>query len=238
MPSIDLASVREEIELDREWREAELRLLRNRIAYIDDESQQKTARKALVVMLYAHFEGLCRSLLNIYVKELNSLGILAADAHSALVASAHSDVFFALRDPQRKCDLFRRSLPDDTALHRYARDREFVENAADFGVRPIVLDPDKIIDTEENLKPIVLKKILFRLGLSPNLVDPWTSTIQELLKRRNDVAHGTARQGIDARDYNELEQAVWGVVDGLVSVVSSAVIEQQYLSPTSSRAVV
>lgn len=230
MPSIDLAAVRSEIELEREWREAELRFLRNRIAEIRATKDQDLVRKALVVMLYAHFEGLTKALFTIYVNALNGLGIAISSAHSALAAAAMADLFRALRNPDAKCKVFARALPRDTKLHRYARDREFLERSADFGSRTLTIDPDLVVDTESNLKPVVLRKILFQLGLDPDTVEPWEGTVNQLLKRRNDVAHGSAREGVGVKDYDALEKAVKEVVDALVAALTTALTNQAYLA--------
>ncbi|MBI2378958.1 MAG: hypothetical protein HYV07_33495 [Deltaproteobacteria bacterium] len=234
MPSVDLAELRAEMEAEREWREREMRLLRNHVSFLASEDQRKTARKALVVMLYAHFEGICRALLSMYVNRLNSLGLRVADVAPALGAASLADIFQSLRDPNRKCAEFARALPDDTALHRFARDREFVEVAWRIAERSLQIDPDVVVDPESNLKPVVLRKILFRLGLDPLLAKPWEGAIHNLLNRRNAVAHGTAKAGLDEKEYAELEQAINLVVDGLVHSVSDAVARRVYLAPGPS----
>lgn len=232
MSSIDLPDLRAEMETEREWREAEIRFLRNQIARIDSEEFKRTARKALVVMLYAHFEGVCKALLSMYVNRLNSLRLRVSEVTPPIGAASLAKVFQELRNPNQKCAEFARSLPDDTALHRFARDREFVEVIWKIAERQVQIDPDNVVDTESNLKPVVLRKILFQLGLDSNLAKPWEGTIHRLLNRRNDVAHGTAKVGFDEKEYGELEQAVSLVVDGLVNSISNAVIEQVYLAPS------
>lgn len=229
MPDIDLADLRSEMETEREWRENEMRLLRNQIASISSDDARKIARKALVVMLYAHFEGACKALLSMYVNRLNALGLVVDQVQPAIGAASVSDVMFALRDPARKCAEFVRTLPDDTALHRFARDREFVEVAWKIGQRPVRMDVEGIVDTESNLKPIVLRKILYRLGLDPNMAQPWEAAIHMLLNRRNDIAHGTARKGLEEVEYSKLEQAVSLVIDGVVTAISEAVSRKAYL---------
>ena len=228
MSRLDLADIRAQIEIEREWREAELRFLRNRLSYIAEEESRKIYRKTLVVMLYAHFEGLCKSILLTYVKSLNSSGLLVEEANAAIAAASLGEVFRALRDPKSKCKIFKRDLPDDSKLHRFARDKEFFETFEALSARSVELDGDSLVDTESNLKPVVLRKILFRLGLEPNLVAPWSPAIQELLRRRNDVAHGTARGGLDGRTYRLLEQAVQAVIDDLVRAICTAITEQSY----------
>ena len=237
MPAVDLADVRAQIELEREWREAELRFLRNHIEAIPDEAKRKVYRKSLVVMLYAHFEGLCKAILLTYVESLNASGLLVEEANAAIAAASLSEVFQALRNPNSKCRIFKRDLPDDTKLHRFARDREFIDSFAALAGRSVTLDADSLVDTESNLKPVVLRKILYRLGLEPTLVTPWTGQIQQLVRRRNDVAHGTAKDGLDEQIYRELQEAVYAVVNNLVKVISDAISNELYkrapLIPTS-----
>lgn len=230
MPEIDLADFRAEMEAEREWRENEMRQLRNQLGHISSEEQRRAARKALVVMLYAHFEGVCKALLSMYVNRLNMLGLRVDQVVSPVGAASLAAVFVALRDPNKKCAEFSRALPNDTALHRFARDREFVEVAWKVAQRLVQIDVDEVVDTESNLKPVVLRKILYRLGLDPNLAQPWEGSIHLLLNRRNDVAHGTARAGIDEKEYSTLEQAVSQVVDGIVKAIFDAIARKAYLA--------
>lgn len=230
MPEVDLAEFRAEMEAEREWRETEMRQLRNQISFIASEEQRKTARKALVVMLYAHFEGVSKALLSMYVNRLNGLGLCVGDVVPPIGAASLAEVFQALRDPNKKCAEFARSLPNDAALHRFARDREFVEVAWKVAQRSVQIDADEIVDTDSNLKPSVLRKILFRLGLDPDLAQPWEGAIHLLLNRRNDVAHGTARAGLEEKEYAKLEQAVSLVVDGVVKAISDAIAGKAYLA--------
>jgi MAE_28990/MAE_18760-like HEPN len=230
MPAIDLNALRAEMEAEREWREREMRLLRNQVASLATEEQRRIARKMLVVMLYAHFEGVCKALLSTYVARLNALGLTVNDVGPAIGAASLSEVFKALRDSNKKCKEFVRLLPNDESLHRFAREREFVEVAWQIATRSVCINVDKVVDTESNLKPVVLRKILFQLGLDPKIAEPWEGTIDHLLRRRNDVAHGTAKDGLEEKNYVELEQAVALVVDDIVKVISRAVSEQMYLA--------
>ncbi len=234
MYSIDIAELRAEMETEREWREREMRSLRNNVAALATEDQRRVARKALVVMLYAHFEGGAKALLSMYVNRLNALSLRVADVAPSLGAAALSDLFRALRDANAKCKDFAKALPDDTALHRFARDREFVEVAWQIAGRTVQINADDLVDTESNLKPVVLKKILYRLGLDAKLAEPWEGAIHQLLHRRNDIAHGTAKDGLEEQDYTSLERAVTLVVDDLVKAICAAVMKQEYLVSSST----
>lgn len=230
MSGIDIAEFRAEMEGEREWRDREIRLLRNQIASMGTEAEQMLARKALVVMLYAHFEGVTKALCSLYVGRLNALSLRLGDVKPALGAASMAGVFRALRDPSTKCKEFARELPDDTALHRFARDREFVEVAWAIADGTVKIDCDAVVDTESNLKPVVLRKILYRLGFDPRVAEPWEGTMHRLLRRRNDIAHGSAKDGISEVEYVELEKAVGGVVDAVARLIGDAVSQCDYLA--------
>lgn len=229
MPAVDLAELRAEMEGEREWREREMRMFKNQIAAITNAEQQRSSRKALVVMLYAHFEGVTKALLSMYVNRLNALALRIDEVAPALGAASIPDVFLALRNPESKCKEFAKTLPEDAALHRFARDREFIEVAWRIAERTVQINSDIIVNTESNLKPVVLKKILFRIGLDPDLATPWEGAMHQLLKRRNDIAHGSAKDGLSETDYSSLEQAVNAVIDDIVRAISDAVSRRLYL---------
>ena len=231
MPAIDLATLRAEIEAEREWRERELRLFRNQVSALDTEDKKRIARKGMLVMLYSHFEGATKAILSMYVNRLNGLGLRVDEVVPSIGAVSLSEVFLALRNPEKKCKEFVRALPDDSALHRFAREREFIEVAWQVAHRSVVMDVDDVVDTESNLKPIVLKKIFYRIGLDPALADPWSGHINQLLNRRNSVAHGSERGGLEEREYANLEQTVNLVLDDLVKAISEAVAREDYKIP-------
>lgn len=229
MPLVDLASLREEVEVEREWRESEIRFLRN-IASSMDEAEANRMRRAIVVMLYAHFEGSCKAILSIYAEHLNKVGANVADVVSAIGACSMEEVFSGLRSPYKKSELFRAALPNDTQLHQFAREREFVESYDRVLSLPIRVPVDSIVDAEDNLKPSILKKILFRLGLDPGLVEPWQGDINVLLNYRNKIAHGELKDGVTVAQYEKVETAVIRVIDEVVGAISSSVSSVSYLS--------
>src|SRR2546428_5831123 len=152
---MNLADLRAELEANQAWRRDEIRFFQNQLTWINAEEKQNQYRRALVLILYAHFEGFCKFALALYVNAVNNTGIKCSEANSAIAAASLANLFRDLRDPQRKSDVFRRKLPDDTQLHRFARDREFVEQAFDFAER-LVSIPDHVVDTESNLSPVIL----------------------------------------------------------------------------------
>ena len=229
---MNVAELRAELENDQSWRRDELRFLQNQIPHITVSNQQSLFRRALVVLLYAHFEGFCKFALTLYVNAVNKTGITCAEANYALAAASLADLFGALRDSGSKCAEFRAKLPDDSQLHRFARDREFVERVADFENRRVNI-PEDVIDTESNLKPIVLKKNLFRIGLPHDQFATLDGDIHRLLNSRNKIAHGETQSGIESLEYEGLRKAVFHIMDEITAEITRALLEQRFLrNPT------
>jgi hypothetical protein len=187
MPSPE--SVFEELEADRFQRESEIRLLENIISRTADIDERDALRRSLVLVTYAHLEGYCKFALIAYASAINSLNLPCREAVFPLVASSLSKAFSALRDVNSKHPSFRAPLPDDRELHLLWRERQFVENFTAM-LDTLVKIPDKLIDTKSNLSTVVLKRNLYQLGLDHTLVEPHAGIINELLNRRNAIAHG------------------------------------------------
>jgi hypothetical protein len=233
---MNAAALRAELEAEWTWRSDELRFLKNQLAGISTEDQRSIYRKSLVVMLYSHFEGFCKAAFAIYVQALNSESLAVQQVNAALVASGFDRLFGDLRNAEKKSDIFRSSAPDDSALHRYARDREFVERLQEFLKLNLVLDSDAIVDTESNLRPVVLQKIMFRLGMDHTAVERWLGAIGQLVGRRNAVAHGVHRKGVDSQSYSELETAVVAVANEIIRTLFEAVVKETHLKPSPAAA--
>jgi hypothetical protein len=224
---MNLAGLRAQLEADQAWREDEIRALHNRGAAIENEEELKQYRRALVLLLYAHYEGFCKFALSLYADAVNQSGVLCGEASYAIAAASLGDLFQSLRSPQAKCKLFRRTLPDDSRLHQFAREREFVELSSEFDKRPVRI-PDDVVDTESNLWPIVLKKNLYRLGLSHDQFEQYDGEIHKLLNVRNGIAHGSFKDGIATKLYEELRTATTTIMSGLSASIMKALSERAY----------
>jgi hypothetical protein len=217
-----------EIEEDFSWRQDELRFFQNQLGSLDSEGEQERFRRPLVLLLYAHFEGFCRFALTLYVDSVNKSGITCAEATSAIAAGSLSDLFRALNNPDKKIPEFRHILPDDSKLHRFGRQREFVERTADFATRPVKV-ADDVVDTESNLNPIVLRKNLYRLGFPHDQFSGFEGKINQLLEYRNKISHGEMRSGLSLKNYEELSAATYVVMEAMKLQVMNALQEKAYL---------
>src|SRR5437763_761918 len=120
---MNIAQLWAEMEEDLRWRQDEIRFFQNHLETIDSEDDRERFRRALVLLLYAHFEGFCKFALTLYVDSINKSGITCAEATPAIAAASLSDLFKALNNPDRKIPEFRNILPDDNKLHRFGRQR-------------------------------------------------------------------------------------------------------------------
>lgn len=219
---MDAVSLRAEIEAEWTWRLDELRFLKNQTANIVTDDRRDQYRRSLVMMLYAHFEGFCKAALSVYATAINNDALRVRECTPAIGAASLAGIFNDLRNSDRKSDFFRRRAPDDSGLHRTMRDREFVERISESFDILASIDIDATVDMESNVSPIVLQKILYRLGMDPSEVAPWSGQINKLLGRRNAVAHGEGRGGIDLKTFSELEAAVIDVVDKITRLLFQA----------------
>lgn len=219
---MDIASSRAELEDDRTWRQDEIRFLRNQLANLEREDERSKYRRALVPMLYAHYEGFCKVALQHYVKVVNAAGIACEDASAAIIAASWELIFRRLANPKQKCDVFREVLPDDSQLHQLARRRHFVEQITEFWKQHAHL-PDEAVDMESNLTPTVLRKSLFKLGIAHDVVESFAGDIDHLLKRRNGIAHGQFREGLDSAEYGRVEKAAFVAMESVMDLVMDAI---------------
>jgi RiboL-PSP-HEPN len=179
----------EDLEGDRRTREAEIRLFERLITLAENQNEKDMLRRCIILLTYAHLEGFCRFALQAYAAALNALRLRCVDASYPIAAAGLAKVFAALRDPQSKHEAFRRTLPDDTQLHLAAREQAFIERYENISASTVEISDD-VIDTKSNLSPVVLKKMLFQLGLSYPAVEGHSGNIYKLLNIRNAIAHG------------------------------------------------
>jgi MAE_28990/MAE_18760-like HEPN len=225
---MNIADLRAELEAERAWREDEIRKLQNLGESILDTDDKDQYRRALVLMLYAHFEGFCKFTLSLYSSAINAAQIQCEQADVALAAASLADVFRDLRNPEKKSDIFRHSMPDDRKLHAFAKEREFVQRSTEF-LRRTVEIPDGAVDMESNLTPTVLSKNLFRLGFSHDAFEAYNADINKLLEFRNKIGHGEMRVGVVKKSYDDIRVSVDRVMTGITMVVMRALEQREYL---------
>ncbi|OOW10247.1 MULTISPECIES: MAE_28990/MAE_18760 family HEPN-like nuclease [Acinetobacter] len=224
---MDINAFRTELEEDWEWRLDELRLLKNLSAPLDD-NKANTYRRSLVVFLYAHFEGFFQFALSHYIKTVNDQSIPCAQANTHLVSATIHDVFKALRDDSAKCSYFKAHAPEDTKLHRFFREIQFVENSTEIYSTKVQIKITSV-DLESNLSPLVFKKNLYKLGLPHEIDRDIEVNLNKLLGIRNKIVHGERRDGVNRNDYEGFELSVAQTVSQTMINLTKSCVEKLFL---------
>jgi len=124
---MNLEDIRAQLEQELTWRIDEMRILGNVLADLGSELDRQRYRKALLVMLYAHYKESCKRALSIYADAVNREHITCGDATPCIAASSLAFAFKDFENIQRKSQLFKKQLPDDTQLHRFCRRAELLQ---------------------------------------------------------------------------------------------------------------
>jgi len=222
-----------ELEEEQRIRTEEIHFLQNVCTSLQDEGERDRMRRSLVVMLYSHFEGFAKFTFEIYRRAIDTAGLKCCEVQPALASSALRDLFKAFRTTDSAQNFLPRALQGLSDLRPLAIERAFVEKAWDFGQRTAAI-PDDFIDLESNLKPVVLRKNLFRLGLPHDLFDSLEGSIHKLLNYRNNIAHGSYLAGISEPVYIELRDAVFRIMDELRVTILASISAQSFRLPIAA----
>ncbi|KPW97938.1 MULTISPECIES: MAE_28990/MAE_18760 family HEPN-like nuclease [Pseudomonas] len=224
---MSLAIFQEQLELEREWREAEIRFLNNLQEGMSDTDRPKV-RRSIVCLLYAHIEGFVRFSFSLYVDQVNSKGLTCKDVNPAIAAAAFAKELKALKDVNSKSSFFVNSLPDDKHLHGFAREVNFISCISGFYDHPVVI-AEGYVNTENNVGREVLEKMLFQVGLEYSDLKEAYSPLNRLLNVRNDIAHGKRKQGINDEDYNVFLNCCRGVMNIVARRLTNSFGAEKYL---------
>lgn len=224
---MSLAIFQEQLELEREWREAEIRFLNNLQEGMSETDRAKI-RRSIICLLYAHIEGFVRFSFSLYVDQVNSKGLTCKDVSPAIAAAAFARELKALKDVNSKSPFFINSLPDDKHLHVFAREVDFISNIGDFYDHPVVI-AEGYVNTESNVGREVLEKMLFQVGLEYSDLKEAYSPLNRLLNVRNDIAHGKRKQGINDEDYSVFLNCCRNVMNTIARRLTHSFGTEKYL---------
>lgn len=176
------------IEDDLDWRLAELAILREIIILNNGNSiRSRVLFRSAWAMLYAHYEGFCKTALELYSEFLSQLPECNSIPHCTFLYLHHE----ALKSAKQ--------LPVSAAYEFYT-----VE------VANLKLSPPPLvsIDTKSNLWPNVLEELLIAFDIDPTTVLDERLKVKTLVARRNDIAHGQKVFIKDVNYYLEYEAAI------------------------------
>lgn len=219
--------VRAQMEEELTWRKQEMMFLKNILSEISKQDKQDKYRKSLVVMLYSHFEGFCKTILLIYVNYINCLNLKRKEVNENLRAASMNEIFKSYDNPDRKCDIFKRTLPDDPIIHKEFRKVDFIIQFNEF-LDEINKLPDDVINTESNLKFHILQKNLFRLGIDFEDFRQFEKNINQLVNLRNSIAHGSEKMGVKEKLYNSLESNIYDTMNKLILIIDNIILEEKF----------
>lgn len=224
---MNLEEFQASIEFDKSWREDEIRFYNNIQSSFELE-QRMLFRKSIICILYAHIEGFVHFSFSLYVESINGLNLKCKEVHCAIAAAALNEEFSAMKNPEKKNPLFSRTLPDDTKLHRMCREIEFIEKSLLVQEKSVRI-PKKYINTESNIGPDVLKKLLYQVGLNFDDFEDIKNDLNKLLTARNNVAHGKHKEGVKDSDYDLYKRCFQHIFSKLSNVIVMAYANKKYL---------
>lgn len=225
--------LRAELEAELAWRQGELAFFKNQLNSLSNEEAKDKYRKCLVLILYSHMEGYIKIALQTYIKFINRQQLFRKDANSGLMAASMNREFNAYDNLDRKCNIFRRTLPEDTSLHRFFRRVDFLIQMEDFQNTYLEVD-DLVVDTESNLWYSVLQKNLYKIGLPTDMFQQYQIELDALVNRRNSIAHGDSRAGVSSREFEKWENKVNSMITDITMTIYDYANNQRYLRTSST----
>lgn len=161
-----------ELEKDLTWREAELALMRKQlISSLPGTPQESALLRANLAMTYAHYEGFCKFALELYVSSLQRLNLKRIDLAWPLASFTLKKLHKDLSVETDQTRFFTRLLNEFN---------DAILGDADFEKPPQI----------SNLWPNLLIEWLTKLHLDTSCVIENTTTLEQLVTNRNQIAHG------------------------------------------------
>lgn len=225
---MSLESFQEQLELEREWREEEIRFLDNSQRIVSNENDRKKLRRSILCLVYAHIEGFVQFAFSLYVNEINKKHLKCHQVRPIFAAATLHNEFGALHNQNKKSPIFKNSLPNEPHLHRLARQSEFVENIAEINNKTVSI-PEGYVSTENNVGREVVEKLLFQVGLDYQDLKEIYSPLTRLLNVRNDISHGKRRSGIDDSEYREFISCCKSIISSISSRLTLAYGNSHFL---------
>jgi hypothetical protein len=207
-----------EIEADLKWREGELIAIKFQILITDKTKQPvryQALLRAIVTLLYAHYEGFCRFAWDLYLDTIQKQNIKRNQCCEEVIKLSLRKSFKELGgdfSPDGVWKFFSNELPD------------LINDDIEFKVR---------LEADSNLKPALLKKNSTDAGLSCLMVDQHEILLKTLVSRRNNIAHGQKDIIQNLTEYNKYETAALEAMYELGLSVIDSLDNQKYLKPSN-----
>lgn len=182
-----------QIERDLDWRESELAILKILLINGDLSDRDKLVLfRAAWALLYAHYEGFCKFALSVFYDAVKATGKRNSDLPVEMQAFALEKNIKTLKNLSTS---------------------SFLQKIALFEADCLMKSPDfPDVDTESNLWPSVLQKLLTCASVEVKTLGNFNQTIKTLVSRRNKIAHGERDIIPEFSYYVKFEDAVRNIM--------------------------
>jgi hypothetical protein len=208
-----------ELEGDLKWREAELAALKIAVSSTKEGSVRHDALlRAMMALLYAHFEGFCKFAWDIYLNTIQKNNVLRKELNTPLACLSLEEKFKELRHDTSSLsfwEFFMNSCPS------------LIATRAEFRVP---------LKTKSNLWPDVYCDNMEQAGLPIGLMEQHKARISSLVSRRNDIAHGQKGGVKNLNEYQRYENDVRDVIHDLAITIIESIEKETFLKKTDNMA--
>lgn len=213
MCTYTLEKLQDKLDKNIALRKKELSIIKTSVKESQNNILSTNIRIA-IVMLYSHWEGCIKFSAREYIKYLNGMEISCSNMKENFKTLSIKSII-------KDC-----SQSNKTEKYHEITEQFFYDSDRIFNVN----EKDKlIINTESNLSYLVLKDILFSLGLDTSDYELKENLIKEkLLEKRNSIAHGEFIEFRDGEDDRRKEEilSLFDEIIKLMELFNDQVLEQ------------
>jgi hypothetical protein len=202
-----------QLENDLNWREAELVSLKTQVIKATNGSVlHQVLLRAMWALLYAHYEGFCKFAWDLYLDELQKVGVKRKECKAEIARLSLQKQFRELKGDLSLENLWNFTQTDFKTL---------LEENLDFQVK---------LETNSNLYPNLLMENSLQVCLDCTLVEQYKIELRTLVARRNEIAHGKKMLIKDIQEYQKYEQAALEVMHELAVSIVECLDKKLYLN--------
>lgn len=191
-----------------DWRTNELSIIRTTpLLFSFSDIQKKILEKYSVVAIYAIWQGFVTTSFNLYIREINSLGLTCDETNLNIITH---DIFtkYDLNEEKRK---------------HFKNKCIFISNILEYSKLPVSISSS--IPTESNVNFKVINKILNHFNMDELPENNFKKRLDDLLFFRNTIAHGECSivvtkeiiQNINLTVIDAMHEVAIRIIDGYES---------------------
>lgn len=190
------------------WRRKELTILKNKIP-TSKNSYQIALIRAVVPLLYAHWEGFVKSSLSYYLTYVSNQGL----KHNELKTQ-----FIALSFQSELSDI------KTNSIHTKTRIIDFIFSNLN---KQAKIPTKNIVNTKSNLNYEVFEDILYTLSFKDPHFESKRDLVNDLVSERNYIAHGEHKL-IDIETFNEFFNDTISLMSYLKTKIENSALLKEY----------